>query len=81
VSESEIRFKIMFGSDGGIPVDRTYKYEVWPNGRVQPFPMASEEAVSGIGKFDWQWDGSQITQTDPRNGSLPPKVFRRERPE
>jgi hypothetical protein len=50
VSKSEIRFKIMLdGGGSSAVVDRTYQYEVLPNGRLQPYPMASAKIMTGVG--------------------------------
>lgn len=78
VGKSDIRFRIVLDEQGtGGIVDRTYQYEVQPNGRLQPYPMTSTEVMTGIGRFDWHWDGEQITQVDARKGSAHANVFRR----
>lgn len=78
VGKSDIRFRIMIDERGiGSIVDRTYQYEVLPNGRLQPYPMASTEVLTGVGRFDWHWDGEQITQLDARKGGANAKIYRR----
>jgi len=78
VVNSTIRFRIMLEEQRPSRiVDRTYQYEVLPNGRLQPHPMTSEEVMTGIGRFDWHWDGEQITQVDVRKGGALAKVYRR----
>jgi hypothetical protein len=74
VSESQMRFRIALN---GQRIDRTLTYQVWPDNRIQVYPMASQELVTGIGTFEWHWDGEQITQTTLRDEGVPPKLFRK----
>jgi hypothetical protein len=46
-------------------LDREYDYSVDPDGRIQPRPLVSSDAVLGVAKFDWRWDGKVISQSDP----------------
>jgi len=63
VHGSEIRFNIVISDDGPDKVlDRTYGYAVLPDGRIQPKPVRSADAAFGVGRFDWYWDGKNITQ-------------------
>lgn len=58
----EIHFYVVIRSDPDEFLDRTYGYTVWPNGRLQPNPVRSADAVFGVGQFDWYWDGKNIVQ-------------------
>lgn len=65
VLQSEIRFFIRVNKDF---VDRKYKYTVLPDGRIQPYPMTSSDAIFGVGMYDWYWDGNTIIQKNPKTG-------------
>lgn len=75
VEGPDIHFKVLAGEDGARTIDRSCQYSVWPDGRLQPHPLASQEVLTGIGKFNWRWDGEAIVQSDPRYPDRPPKVF------
>jgi len=45
-------------------------HSVWPNGRLQSFPMREAEAVLGVGRFDWSWDGTNILRRNGRTGEI-----------
>jgi hypothetical protein len=78
VSKIHIRFRIMPDQQESTGlVDRTYQYEVLPDGILQPYPMASAEMLTGIGKFECRWNGEQITQMDRRNRGSREKLYRR----
>jgi hypothetical protein len=70
VSETELRFLL-----SGTPhepkrrTDRVYQYTVLSDRRIQPYPMASEDALYGVGAWDWRWNGAAIEQRDLRSGS------------
>jgi hypothetical protein len=75
VEGPRIHFKVIAGEDGTRMIDRSCEYSVWPDGRLQPLPLSSQEVLTGIGKFDWRWDGLAIVQSDPRAPDRPAKVF------
>jgi len=56
--------------------NRSSEFDVWPEGKIVPHPLASQEMLTGIGKFDWRWDGSAIAQSDPRRPDRPAAIFR-----
>jgi hypothetical protein len=58
--------------------NRSSEFDVWPEGKIVPHPLASQEMLTGIGKFEWRWDGSAIVQSDPRRPDRPATIFRRE---
>jgi hypothetical protein len=57
--------------------NRSSEFDVWPDGKLVPHPLASQEMLTGIGKFEWRWDGRVIVQTDPRRPDRPATTFRR----
>lgn len=68
VRQSEMHFVIRIDRDGQKKIlDRTYGYTVLPDGRIQPHPVRSADAVFGVGSFDWYWDGTRIIQKDPKS--------------
>ena len=75
VDGANIRFRVLAGEDRTKMIDRSCEYSVWPDGRLQPHPLASQEVLTGIGKFDWRWDGQAIVQSDPRTPARSTKVF------
>ena len=61
-----IHFKIALEKGHrGRYVDHEYDYSILPDGRIQPKPLVSTDVVSGVAKFDWFWNGTVITRTDP----------------
>ena len=72
VTGSTIHFYVRLNESSAGPgmLERTYQYTVLRDGRVQPYPVRSADAVFGIGKFDWYWDGEKILQRDPRSAEL-----------
>jgi hypothetical protein len=53
-------------------------YSVWPDGRIQPYPMRSVELLKGIGSCEWKWSGSEIVREGCRHES-PKTAFVRRR--
>jgi hypothetical protein len=69
VQGKRIRFIVRLDANQANLFDRTYdNHSIWDNGRIQPFPMRDVDAVLGIGKFDWFWDGTNITRTNRITG-------------
>lgn len=76
IDEAKIHFKV-FVDDGHTQlIDRSCEFSVWPDGRIQPHPLASQEVLTGIGKFYWRWDGQAIVQSDPRAPARPARIFK-----
>jgi hypothetical protein len=66
VAQSKISFHIKLDKQIDEMITREYKYTVLSDGRIQPFPLRSVDAVLGVGKFDWYWDGQNINRTNPK---------------
>lgn len=78
VDGRKINFRV-FVDDGQTQLsNRSSDFDVWPDGKIVPHPLASQEMLIGIGKFDWRWDGSAIVQSDPRRPDRAATVFRRQ---
>jgi hypothetical protein len=58
VENGQMRFQIRVPSREGI-FDRTYDYEVAPDGTILNLPMTSLDALV-MGRWDWYWDGQSI---------------------
>ena len=58
--------------------DRTTEFYLWPEGTLVPYTLASQEMLTGIGKFDWSWDGIAIRQSDPRRPDRAVTIFERQ---
>ena len=77
VVDRKIRFHVKVGDDGPSGfLDGTFNYSVWPDGTIMPHGMTSVEAGGLVGRFEWRWDGENITQRDMKSQG-PPKTFRR----
>ncbi len=69
VIDSEICFHVRIrDEDPTSYIDRTYSYSVQQDGRIRVRPMRSVDAVYGVGRFRWYWDGQKIIQEDPKSG-------------
>ena len=54
-------------------IELEYDYAVYSDGRVQPHPMSSADALGGpAGRYEWSWDGTVISRRDARD--VEPKV-------
>jgi len=67
VEGERMRFHILDEKEGPSS-DKEYYFTVLPDGRIQPYPLASAEAALGIGKYDWFWNGDRIVRTIPHSG-------------
>jgi len=66
VRGEEMRFVLTIKGDGREQTfNRSYRYTVLRDGRIQPHPVRSADAIFGIGQFDWYWDGKEIIQKIP----------------
>jgi hypothetical protein len=70
VAQTTIRFYVKMEENSNVFISREYKYTVQSDGRIQPFPMRSADAVLGVGKYDWHWDKSKIVKADPKTNEL-----------
>jgi hypothetical protein len=69
--DEDLHFVLTITEDGQQRVfDRSYSYTVLPDGRIQPHPVRSADAVFGIGRFDWYWDGNEIIQKAPSGAEV-----------
>jgi hypothetical protein len=70
VQKSKIRFHINLRNEKGEKLlDQEYQYySVWTNGRILPRPLRSVDAVYGVGRYDWYWNGEAILRKDPKTG-------------
>ncbi len=63
INGGQVTFHIeLIGKHAGQMFDRSYKYRLRTNGQFHPYPVRSVDAVFGIGKFEWLWDGTHIVQ-------------------
>ena len=68
VQGQKIRFIVQLDTKRTNLFDQTYEnHSVWPNGKIQPFPMREADAILGIGRFYWLWDGTNINRTNRMN--------------
>lgn len=70
VAQSKISFHIKLDKQTDEMIAREYEYTVLPDGRIQPFPLRSVDAVLGVGKFDWYWDGKNINRKNPKTKDI-----------
>jgi hypothetical protein len=71
VRDEEMHFVLTITEGGQQRVfDRSYSYTVLQDGRIQPHPVRSADAVFGIGRFDWYWDGKEIVQKAPSGAEI-----------
>jgi hypothetical protein len=64
VDGGRIQFHLI-SKDAGQASDKEYQYTVLPDGRIQPYPLTSSDAVLGTGRYDWSWNGKAIVRTNP----------------
>lgn len=75
VSQTEITFYIKI--DNYI-IQRKLNYSVLPDGTINLYTMASSELLTGIGRYEWYWDGKNIIQRDFKTGDLIKKFKKRD---
>lgn len=74
MQESKIHFHIRLDESSRF-YDRAFDiYDVHPDGVLYAYPISTGEYASGIGKFDWYWDGEKIIQKNLKTGETV-KVF------
>jgi hypothetical protein len=78
VDGRKITFRVFLDDARAQLSNRSLEFDVWPEGKIVPHPLASQEMLTGIGKFEWHWDGRAIVQSDPRRPDRPAATFRRE---
>tara|TARA_B100000767_G_C19288714_1_gene338482 strand:- start:23 stop:391 length:369 start_codon:yes stop_codon:yes gene_type:complete len=69
INGNTIKFHL-YDKKNSVFFEKEYKYSLLADGKIQPYPMTSVDAIYGIGKFDWYLKEGDIHMKDPKTKKM-----------